>query len=112
MTLCCAHRGASGHAPENTMAALARAIEMGAYLMDGLAAINSPHVELIRGRGMWVGVVIKEESGKARPFCEKLMERGVLCKETHEQVIRFAPPLVVKKDDLDFLLEKAREVLT
>jgi ornithine--oxo-acid transaminase len=88
-----------------------RAVEMGQYLMDGLAAIDSPHVELIRGRGMWVGVVIKESSGKARPFCERLMERGILCKETHEQVIRFAPPLVVKKEDLDYLIAMAREVL-
>ncbi len=89
-----------------------RAVEMGAYLMDGLRAIESPHVEEVRGRGMWVAVVIKEESGKARPYCERLMECGVLCKETHEQVIRFAPPLVVTKEDLDFLLEQAREVLS
>jgi len=89
-----------------------RAVEMGAYLMDGLAAIKSPHVETIRGRGLWVGVVIRKDSGKARPFCERLMDLGVLCKETHEQVIRFAPPLTVTREDLDFLLEQAKTVLS
>jgi len=88
-----------------------RAAEMGAYLMAGLRSIGSPHVREIRGVGLWIGVDIKPESGPARPFCEALKERGVLCKETHEQVIRFAPPLVVTTGDLDFLLEQAREVL-
>jgi ornithine--oxo-acid transaminase len=88
-----------------------RGEKMGALLMRGLSDMGSPHIEEIRGRGLWVGVVIKKESGTARPFCERLMERGVLCKETHEQVIRFAPPLVVTEEDIMFLLEKARAVL-
>ncbi|MHC4472574.1 MAG: ornithine--oxo-acid transaminase [Planctomycetota bacterium] len=88
-----------------------RARELGEYLMDGLRATDSPHVKEVRGRGLLVGLEVKEESGNARPFCEKLMERGVLVKETHEQVIRFAPPLVVQKEDLDFLLAQVRMVL-
>ena len=68
-------------------------------------------VKEIRGVGLWVGVEIHASSGKARPFCERLLERGVLCKETHDQVIRFAPPLVVTREDLGFLLQQARAVL-
>ena len=88
-----------------------RAVTMGAYLMDALKALESPHVGEIRGVGMWIGVEVRRESGPARPFCEALKERGVLCKETHEQVIRFAPPLVVTKEDLDFLIAQAKAVL-
>ena len=58
-----------------------------------------------------IGVVIKESSGTARPFCEALQERGILAKETHHQVIRFAPPLTITKEDLEFALEHARQVL-
>jgi ornithine--oxo-acid transaminase len=88
-----------------------RARELGDHLMEGLRAIDSSHVAEIRGVGLWIGVEIRPESGTARPFCEALMDRGVLCKETHEQVIRFAPPLVVKREDLDFLIEQAGAVL-
>ncbi len=59
-----------------------------------------------------VGVVIKDASGPARPFCEALMERGILAKETHEQVVRFAPPLVVERSDLAWALDQIRDVLT
>ena len=89
-----------------------QAAKKGRYLMDGLVAIGSPHVREIRGRGLLIGVEVKVESGPARPFCEALLERGVLCKETHAQVIRFAPPLVVPMEALDFLLEQVRAVLT
>jgi len=65
-----------------------RAAELGDWFMDRLRAIDSPHVELVRGRGLMVGVVIKESSGPARPFCKALKRRGILAKETHEQVIR------------------------
>ncbi len=88
-----------------------RAREMGEFLMAGLRAIPSPHVKEVRGVGLWVGVEIRPESGKARPFCERLLARGVLCKETHDQVIRFAPPLVVTREDLEYLLAQARAVL-
>ena len=73
--------------------------------------MESPHVVEVRGRGLMVGVVIKPESGTARPFCERLKERGILAKETHEQVVRFAPPLVVEKSDLEWALEQIAEVL-
>ena len=57
------------------------------------------------------GVEIKEESGPARPFCEELMKQGLLCKETHHQVIRFAPPLVITKEEIDWAMERIRQVL-
>jgi len=88
-----------------------RSAELGAWFMEQLRAIESPHVQEVRGRGMMIGVVIKDSSGPARPFCEGLWDRGVLAKETHHQVIRFAPPLTIEKDELEFALEKAREVL-
>ena len=89
-----------------------RSDELGTWFMDELRAIDSPHVEEVRGRGLMIGVVIKESSGIARPFCEALHARGVLAKETHHQVIRFAPPLTISKDELEFALEHARDVLS
>lgn len=89
----------------------ARSAKMGAWFMDKLRAIKSKHVEEVRGRGLMIGVVIKESSGVARPFCEALEHAGVLAKETHHQVIRFAPPLNITEEELEFALEKAREVL-
>jgi ornithine--oxo-acid transaminase len=88
-----------------------RARELGTWFTDKLRAIRSPHVELIRGRGLMIGVVIKQSSGPARPFCEALMERGILAKETHHQVIRFAPPLVIDQATLEEALEPIGEVL-
>ncbi len=88
-----------------------RAAELGAWFMEELRSIDSPHVEEVRGRGLMVGVVLKESSGTARPFAEELMERGILAKETHEQVIRFAPPLVVSRQELEEALVPIREVL-
>jgi ornithine--oxo-acid transaminase len=89
-----------------------RSDELGSWFMDRLRAIGSPHVEEVRGKGLMIGVVIKESSGTARPFCEALHERGILAKETHHQVIRFAPPLTITREELDFALEHARDVLT
>ncbi len=88
-----------------------RSNELGNWFMDELRKIESPHVELVRGRGLFVGVVIREESGPARPFCEELQARGILAKETHEQVIRFAPPLVIEKETLEWVVGQVREVL-
>ena len=88
----------------------ARAAELGAYLFDRLSMLASPHVTSIRGRGLLVGIEIKRESGTARQFSERLLERGVLCKDTHEQVIRLAPPLVVQREQLDWLVEQLRFV--
>ena len=88
-----------------------RSNELGSWFMDELRKIESPHVELVRGRGLFVGVVIRNESGPARPFCEELQRRGILAKETHEQVIRFAPPLVIEKETLEWVVGEVREVL-
>jgi len=88
-----------------------KSADMGAYFMSRLRAMNSPHVKEVRGRGLLIGVEIKAERGKARPYCEKLMELGILAKETHDQVIRFAPPLVISRQDADWALERIAEVL-
>jgi len=88
-----------------------RADELGTWFMEQLARIDSPHVEEVRGRGLMIGVVVKESSGTARPFCEALQSRGILAKETHRQVIRFAPPLVIEQETLEYALEHVREVL-
>jgi len=89
-----------------------RAEELGSYFMEELRKINSPHVKEVRGRGLLIGMEIKKEIATARPFCEKLMKLGILAKETHEQVIRFAPPLIIKKEEIDWALERIRKVLT
>ncbi|MCE1248614.1 MAG: ornithine--oxo-acid transaminase [Firmicutes bacterium] len=88
-----------------------RASEMGKYFVDRLNALNSPHVKEVRGKGLLIGVEIKKESGVARPFCEALMENGILAKETHHQVIRFAPPLVISKEEIDWAIERIDTVL-
>ena len=84
---------------------------MGDYFQDQLRKINSPYVKDIRGKGLLIGVELKHEMGGARAFCEKLMKLGLLCKETHEHVIRFAPPLVVTREEIDWALERIRKVL-
>ncbi len=89
-----------------------RADRLGTWFMDKLRAIGSPHVQEVRGKGLMIGVVIKESSGTARPFCEALEEKGILAKETHHQVIRFAPPLTITEEDLEFALEQATAVLS
>lgn len=89
-----------------------RARVLGEYFMDQLRKIRSDYVKEIRGKGLLIGVEIKKEFGTARPFCERLAQLGILCKETHEQVIRFAPPLVIEKDEIDWALERIERVLT
>lgn len=89
-----------------------RAAELGDYFQGRLARIESEHVRRVRGRGLLIGVEIKAESGGARPFCEALKEKGLLCKETHETVIRFAPPLVITHEQIDWALERIEQVLT
>ena len=88
-----------------------RSDELGGWFMDRLRAIPSPHVEEVRGRGLMIGVVIRESSGTARPFCEALQERGILAKETHRQVVRFAPPLTVERETLEAALVEIEAVL-
>ena len=88
-----------------------KAQEQGEYFMERLRAIDSPHVESVRGRGLLIGVVIRESSGTARPFCEQLMADGILAKETHHQVIRLAPPLVITREQIDWALERIEPIL-
>ena len=88
-----------------------RADELGRWFMGQLRAMASPHVQEVRGRGLLIGVEIKESSGTARPYCEALRERGILAKETHGQVIRFAPPLVIEREVLEDALEDIRAIL-
>ncbi len=85
--------------------------ELGQWFSEELRKIDSPHVKEVRGKGLMIGVEIKLESGPARPFCEQLQARGILAKETHHQVIRFAPPLVIQKADLEWALTHIAEVL-
>ena len=88
-----------------------RADELGSWFMGELRKIRSPHVAEVRGKGLLIGVEIKESSGTARPYCEALKERGILAKETHGQVIRFAPPLVIERQVLADALEDIAQVL-
>ncbi len=88
-----------------------RSEELGNYFMQKLREMNSPYVKEVRGRGLLIGVEIKKEHGSARPFCERLMELGILAKETHDQVIRFAPPLVITKEEIDWALGIIEKVL-
>jgi ornithine--oxo-acid transaminase len=88
-----------------------RAALLGGWFMEELRTLSSPHIDHVRGRGLMIGVVIRESSGPARVFCEALMERGILAKETHRQVVRFAPPLVIEKETLEWALEHIGPVL-
>ncbi|MFB2835968.1 ornithine--oxo-acid transaminase [Floridanema evergladense] len=88
-----------------------RAAELGNYFIAKLQAIPSPHIEEVRGRGLLIGVELKPEAGGARRFCKALMKEGILAKETRENIIRFAPPLVISRSDLDWALERIEQVL-
>ena len=85
-----------------------RSAELGAYFLEKLSAIKSPHIREVRGKGLWIGLELNKP---ARPFCEKLKELGVLCKETHDIVIRIAPPLVITREEIDWALERIAKVL-
>ncbi|MBN2548215.1 MAG: ornithine--oxo-acid transaminase [Anaerolineales bacterium] len=87
------------------------AAQMGEYFIEQLSEINSPHIKEVRGRGLLIGVELKPQAGGARRFCEALQERGILAKETHQHVIRFAPPLITKQADIDWALPRIRDVL-
>ncbi len=88
-----------------------KSYELGKYFREQLRAVNSKHVKEIRGRGLFIGVELNNEAGGARRFCEALMEKGILAKETHENVIRFAPPLVITKEEIDWAMERIKDVL-
>ncbi|MEJ2483421.1 MAG: ornithine--oxo-acid transaminase [Gemmatimonadota bacterium] len=88
-----------------------RSLELGTWLQQRLREIESPHIAEVRGRGLMIGIEIRKESGPARPFCNALMERGILCNDTHHQVIRIAPPLVVSREELEMALEVIADVV-
>ncbi len=90
---------------------IGRAATLGEYFQERLAEIPSPHVKEVRGKGLLIGVELKPEAGGARRFCEALFERGLLCKETHQNVIRFAPPLTIERETIDWALEPITETL-
>jgi len=85
-----------------------RSAELGAYFLARLQALRSPAIKEVRGRGMWIGI---ELNGMARPYCEALKEEGILCKETHDHVIRIAPPLIITREEIDWALERIAKVL-
>lgn len=86
--------------------------KLGDYFLEQLKEISNPLIKEVRGRGLFIGVELQPQAGGARKYCERMMQKGLLCKETHVNTIRFAPPLVVTKEDLDWALERIREVLS
>ena len=88
-----------------------RSMELGNYLMGQLARLDSPLIGSIRGSGLFVGIDIDPAVGSAREICERLMDRGLLSKETHETVVRLAPPLVITREQIDWAVVQIREVL-
>jgi ornithine--oxo-acid transaminase len=85
-----------------------RSAELGAYFLAQLKTLRSPDLKEVRGRGLWIGI---ELHSKARPYCEALKEEGILCKETHDHVIRIAPPLVITREEIDWAFERIRKVI-
>ena len=92
------------HLPEN-------AAKMGEYFTEQLSEIPSPYIKEVRGKGLLIGVELKPEANGARRFCEALAKKGILCKETHKNVIRFAPPLIIDRETIDWALPIIRDVL-
>jgi ornithine--oxo-acid transaminase len=86
------------------------AANLGEYFIEQLAEIPSPHIKEVRGKGLLVGVELKPEAGGARRFCEALLQQGILAKETHQHVVRFAPPLIIDQATLDWALPRIRQV--
>jgi ornithine--oxo-acid transaminase len=85
-----------------------RSAELGGYFLEKLKTIHSPHLKEVRGRGLWIGV---ELDVPARPYCEALKQEGILCKETHDHVIRVAPPLVIKREEIDWAVDRIKKVI-
>lgn len=85
---------------------------MGEYFLERLSEIPSRHIKEVRGRGLLIGVELKQEAGGARRFCEALQQQGILAKETHQHIIRFAPPLIIDKDVIDWAIPRVYDVLT
>lgn len=87
------------------------AARMGAYFLEGLQRINSDRIKEVRGKGLMIGLEFYPEAGGARQYTEKLMQNGLLCKETHDDIIRFAPPLVITRETIDWALERISAVI-
>jgi ornithine--oxo-acid transaminase len=85
-----------------------RSAELGGYFLEKLRTLRSPDLKEVRGRGLWIGI---ELHSLARPYCEALKEEGILCKETHERVIRIAPPLVITREEIDWAFERIKKVI-
>ncbi len=85
-----------------------RSAELGAYFLGLLRTLRSPHLKEVRGKGLWIGIELRVP---ARPYCEALMQEGILCKETHETVIRIAPPLIIQREEIDWAFERIKKVL-
>ncbi|MCX6537631.1 MAG: ornithine--oxo-acid transaminase [Acidobacteria bacterium] len=85
-----------------------RSAELGAYFLAKLRTLTSPIIKEVRGRGLWIGV---ELTVAARPYCERLKDEGLLCKETHDHVIRLAPPLVITREEIDWAFERIKKVI-
>ena len=85
-----------------------RSFKLGNYFIEKLRAIKNPHIKEVRGRGLWIGLVLDTN---ARPYCEALMKERILCKETHENVIRFAPPLMITKKEIDWACARIAKVI-
>jgi len=88
-----------------------KSAEMGTYLLDQLRCINSPLIREVRGRGLFIGIEVNADLGSAREICEAFMQRGLLSKETHETVVRLAPPLIISKAEIDWAMDQIREVV-
>lgn len=86
-----------------------KSLELGKYFVSKLKEIKNPRIKDVRGRGLFIGVELTEP---ARKYCEELKKEGLLCKETHDTVIRFAPPLIISKDELDWAIERINKVLS
>jgi len=87
------------------------AAKQGAYFVDGLKKLRDNEIKEVRGRGLLIAVEFHEEAGGARQYTEALKEAGILCKETHDNIVRFAPPLIITKDQIDWALERIEKVL-
>ena len=85
-----------------------RSAELGAYFLGLLQTLRSPNLKEVRGKGLWIGI---ELTGPARPYCEALKEVGILCKETHDHVIRIAPPLVITREEIDWAFQRIEKVI-
>jgi len=88
-----------------------RSAELGAYLMQIVRQIDSPYIQRVRGRGLWIGIVLTPEAGGARQYAKALQQEGLLCKETHDNILRLSPPLVVTREELDWAVERIARVL-